>query len=184
MNRIGFLILLALPLWASAQGAPSPHRGSSLLPPGAGKPIVERACVTCHSLDVVTSERGTTAHWAQVINQMVGRGADLSDPEIDTVVKYLSSHFGPVGSETTAATPSASSGVSTASTPGSTTGRIDVNTATAQDLQSSLGLNQKQAEAIVEYRKKNGKFKTWQDVAAIPEETPNQIEALQDRLAF
>ena len=181
MIRIGILILLALPLQAGAQATPPPPGGSSLLPPGAGKEIVERSCVACHSLDVVTAERGSTAHWAQVINQMVGRGADLSDPEIDTVVKYLSSHFGPAGSETKAATPSTSS---SGSTPGSTTGRIDVNTATAQEIESFLGLGQNQAEAIVEYRKKNGKFKTWQDVAAIPEETPNQIEALQDRLAF
>lgn len=180
MIRIGILIFLGLPLGAGAQAVPHPG-GSSLLPPGAGKEIVERSCVACHSLDVVTAERGSTAHWAQVINQMVGRGADLSDAETDTVVKYLSSHFGPVVSATKSATPSTSP---SESTPGPATGRIDVNTATPQELQSSLGLSQRQAEAIVEYRRKNGKFKTWQDVAAIPEETPNQIEALQDRLAF
>lgn len=181
MIRIGILILLALPLWSGAQATPPPPGGSALLPPGAGRDIVERSCVTCHSLDVVTAERGSAAHWAQVINQMVGRGAELSDPEIDTVVKYLSSHFGPVGSATKTAIPSTSPGGSTSS---STSGRIDLNTATSQEIQSFLGLSQKQSEAIVEYRKKNGKFKTWQDVAAIPEETPNQIEALQDRLVF
>lgn len=184
MRRIGSLILLALPLEAAAQATPPHPRGSSLLPPGAGKPIVERACAGCHSLDVVTSERGTTAHWAQTVNQMIGRGATLSDPEIDTVVKYLSTHFGADGAGTTSAALSTSSGEGALSTGKSTTGRIDVNTASAQELQSSLGLNEKVAEAIVQYRKKNGKFKTWQDVAAVPEATPNQIEHLQDRLVF
>ena len=177
MKRIGFLILLALSLWAVAQATPPPPRGSSLLPPGAGKPIVQRVCVACHNLDVVTSEPGSAAHWTQVVNQMVGRGMDLSDPEIDTVVKYLSSHFGPVG-------PSASSGESTPLTSGATASRVNVNTASAQEFQSSLGLSQKEAEAVVQYRKKNGKFKTWQDVAAVPEVSPNQIEALQDRLTY
>lgn len=182
--RIELFILLALPLQAGAQATSPPPRGSFLLPPGAGKPIVQQACVGCHSLDVVTSERGSVAHWSQLVNQMIGRGANLSDSETDTVIKYLSSHFGPVGSETNSAAASVSSGGNTPSMPGSTTGRVNVNTATAQELQSLLGLSQKQAEAIVQYRLKNGKLKTWQDVAAIPEETPNQIEALQDRLAF
>ena len=180
MRRLGFEILLALPLWAGAQTTPPPPRGSSLLPPGDGKAIVQRTCVACHRLDVVTSEHGSAAHWTQVVNQMVGRGATLSDPEIDTVVKYLSSHFGPAG----AGTPSTSLGGVTPSVAGSATGRVNVNTASVQELQSSLRLSQKQAEAIVQYRKKNGNFKTWQDVAAIPEETPNQIEALQDSLAY
>lgn len=190
MKRIGVLILLASQFWAGAQATPPhqstppPRRGSSLLPPGSGKPIVQRACAGCHSLDVVTSERGTTAHWTQVVDQMIGRGATLSDPESDTVIKYLSSHFGPIGPMTTPGTPSASSGSSSHSTSASTTGRININTASAQELRSSLGLTQTEAEAIVQYRKKNGKFKTWQDVAAVPEETPNQIESLQDRLAF
>lgn len=184
MKRIGLLIILALPLWAGAQATPPPPRGSSLLPPGSGKPIVQRACGTCHSLHVVTAERGSATHWTQVVNQMVGRGAALSDPEIDTIIKYLSSHFGPVVPETTSVTRSASSGRSTPSASGSTTGRVNMNKASAEELQSSLGLNQKEAEAVVEYRKKNGQFKTWQDVAEVPEVSPNQIEALQDRLAF
>lgn len=177
MNRIGFLIFLVLPLWAVAQASPPPPRDSSLLPPGAGKPIVQRACAGCHGLNVVTSESGSAAHWTQVVNQMIGRGANLSDPEIDTVVKYLSSHFGPAGR-------SASSGGSTPSTSGATSDRVNVNTASAQELQSSLGFSPKEAEGVVEYRKKNGKFKTWQDVAEVPEVSPNQIEALQDRLDF
>jgi competence ComEA-like helix-hairpin-helix protein len=183
MRRIGFLILLALPWWAAAQATPPPPRGSSLLPPGAGKPIVQRACIGCHSLDVVTSERGSAAHWSQLVNEMIGRGADLSDPEINTIVKYLSSHFGAVRPRTSPITPSVFS-AGGSSTFGSTTGRVNVNTASAQELRSFLGLSQKVAEAIVEYRKKNGKFETWQDVAAVPEATPNQIEHLQDRLAF
>lgn len=184
MIRVGLSIMLAMPLMAGAQAASPAPSGSSVLPPGAGKPIVERTCAGCHSLHVVTSERGSPAHWTQLVNQMVGRGANLSDSEADTVIKYLSSHFGPVGSGPNSPTSSASSGGSTPSTPASTTRRINVNTATVHELQSFLGLSQKQAEAIVLYRQKNGKFKTWQDVAAIPEETPNEIEALQDRLAF
>ena len=34
--------------------------------------------------------------WDQVVNQMVSRGADLSDEEIDTVIEYLSKNYGPL----------------------------------------------------------------------------------------
>ena len=37
---------------------------------------------------------------------------------------------------------------------------VDINTATAAQLESVNGLGPKKAEAIVEYRKKNGQFKS------------------------
>ena len=183
MKRNILLILLGLPLWAGAQVNPPASHGSSSLPPGDGKLIVKRACVKCHSINVVTAERGSAVHWTQVVNQMVGRGVVLSDPEIETLVKYLSSHFGPVGPERASATKSASPGGSTSSS-ASTTGRVNVNKANAEELETSLGLSQKEAEGVVRYRKEHGLFKSWQDVAEVPEVSPNEIEALQDRLAF
>ncbi len=180
MMRIVCLVLIASPLWARAQATPPPPHVSTSLPRGDGDKIVQRACGTCHSLDVVIAERGPAAHWSQVVNQMIARGATLSDPEIDTVVKYLSSHFGPASPGAA----SGSAGIGAPSASGPTAARINVNTASAQELQSSLGLKQRDAEGVVAYRNKNGKFKTWQDVAEVPEVSPNQIEALQDRLAF
>ena len=58
---------------------------------------------------------------------------------------------------------------------------MNVNKATAEDLASSLGLAQPEAEAIVKYRGEKGNFKTWQDVAAVPGVPAAKIEGMQKR---
>jgi competence ComEA-like helix-hairpin-helix protein len=200
MSRlVAFLALVGLALVSGyAQTAP-PDSATATLPDGAGKPIVQKQCVMCHSLSVVTSKRASHTEWTQVVNQMVSRGADLSDDEIDTVIEYLSSHYGPLDQK---ATPSTSSGagdqasssdpsapsVSPDATPSPAAGAastpVNVNKASAQDLESSLGLAKTEAEAVVRYREQNGNFKTWHEVAAVPGVSAAKIEAVQKRMAF
>jgi cytochrome c5 len=69
------------------------------LPNGPGKDIVLRACVKCHSLKITTSKRASEDEWATSVNNMVNRGAVLSDDEIDEVIDYLSKNFKPVESD-------------------------------------------------------------------------------------
>ena len=45
---------------------------------------------------------------------------------------------------------------------------VDLNSATAADLQDVSGIGPKKAEAIVEYRKKNGQFKSVDDLDKVP----------------
>lgn len=45
--------------------------------------------------------------------------------------------------------------------------KVNLNTATAKDLMKVKGLNASRARAIVVYRKKNGDFKTTQDLAKV-----------------
>ena len=52
--------------------------------------------MVCHALTVVTSKHSSHKEWDQVVNQMVSRGADLTDEEIDTVIEYLSKNYGPL----------------------------------------------------------------------------------------
>ena len=70
------------------------------LPDGAGKPIVQRACTTCHTLNVITTRRASQPEWAKTVDDMVNRGADLSDDDIDKVVDYLSTNFKPTSPDT------------------------------------------------------------------------------------
>src|ERR1700751_2710951 len=65
------------------------------LPPGKGKAIVQRTCVSCHALKVVTTKRATKEQWSAVINLMLSKGADLDDDEVDVIVDYLAENFGP-----------------------------------------------------------------------------------------
>jgi len=145
--------------------------GSSL-PPGNGKAIVRRACAGCHALKVVTSKRASKQQWSMLVNQMVSRGADLEDEEIEVVVDYLSKNFSLDKKPAGAAKPAVSSRT------------VNVNTATAAQLAAVLGLSSKQAASILSYREKNGNFKDWRDLAKVPGIEVQKIESKKDRLLF
>jgi cytochrome c5 len=70
-----------------------------VLPNGPGKDIVLRACVKCHSLKITISKRASEDEWATSVNNMVNRGAVLSDDEVDEVIDYLSKNFKPADSD-------------------------------------------------------------------------------------
>ena len=66
----------------------------STLPPGKGKAIVQRTCISCHALKVVTAKRASKEQWSALVDQMMSRGADLEDDEVEIVVDYLARNFG------------------------------------------------------------------------------------------
>jgi cytochrome c5 len=74
---------------------PQSQSAEPSLPNGAGKDVVLRACVKCHSLKITTSKRASEDEWATSVNNMVNRGAVLSDDEVDEVIDYLSKNFKP-----------------------------------------------------------------------------------------
>lgn len=79
-------LMLALGVVLSAQ---------STLPDGEGKAIAERMCSKCHGLEEVTHARNTEVRWATVVDDMVARGAQGTDAEIEGLIRYLATHFGP-----------------------------------------------------------------------------------------
>jgi len=146
---------------------------SPALPPGEGKPIVERMCGSCHALKVVTSKRASPEQWAQLVDQMVSRGAEGTDEEIETVTEYLAKNFGLDSPPPPAAEKE---------NPGAQS--IRVNQATASELLAALGLTSDESAAIVAYREQNGKFKEWRDLTKVPRVDAAKIEANKDRLVF
>jgi mono/diheme cytochrome c family protein len=65
------------------------------LPDGEGKAIVQTMCTGCHNLKTVTSKHATKEQWNMIVQQMVSRGADGTDEEIETVINYLAKNFPP-----------------------------------------------------------------------------------------
>ena len=65
------------------------------LPAGGAKALVEKTCGTgCHSVEVVTSQRMNQAEWNAVVENMVARGAQASDAEVEVIVDYLTKTLG------------------------------------------------------------------------------------------
>src|SRR5579863_8365412 len=101
-----------------------------VLPDGKAKDVVQNACSECHGLDQVVSNPMSPEKWRATVEKMVKKGASVSPDQIDMVVEYLSVYFAQ--------------------------DKINVNTASSQDLQSGLLLTAPEADAIVAYRNANG----------------------------
>lgn len=54
-----------------------------------GQALVEARCAGCHGLDQVYTGVRTDEEWVEVINDMVGRGAQVNEEERATMVEYL-----------------------------------------------------------------------------------------------
>lgn len=96
----------------------------------AAEATIQRVCVACHPFENITKTRRTVREWNDQVTAMAGRGAPGTEADFATVKKYLMRYYG----------------------------IVRVNTATAAELTSILGLPAKTAAAIVEYRTAHGNF--------------------------
>ena len=151
LTLCGWLAVVSFPMTL-------PAAGQSDLPDGPGKALVERICSGCHGVGVFTDNRNTKERWGAVVDDMVSRGAEGTDEEINQVVEYLSKNFGPV--------------------------KVNVNKAGAEELAKTLVISQQNAGAIVEYRAKNGAFKNLEALKSVPGIDSKRIEAKKDWIEF
>jgi len=143
-----FLALLsgrAVPI--SAQQAASkpavPPDVAKKFPDGPGKDAFLRVCSTCHSPTNVMASGQTRQGWEDTITKMAGYGAVASDEDFTAILDYLEKNYPPQQ-------------------------KVDINKATAAQLEKSLQLEPAAAEAIVAYRDKHGTFKSLDDLKQIP----------------
>src|ERR1700736_1463735 len=132
------------------------------LPDGPGKATTQRVCGTCHGAELVLGRQEDREGWGGVVNDMIERGAKGTDDEFFEVVDYLATNF----SKTSPVV------------------KINVNKATAKDLEGALRLPAKQAAAIVQQREEKGAFKSLDDLQKVPGIDAGKIEANKKRLAF
>ena len=142
------------------------------LPPGERQAIVQQKCAGCHALKVITGKKASRQQWSTIVDQMITRGADVSDDDIDTLLDYLAKNFGPA------------TGQAGADKGHERPGPVNVNSATASELAAALALTEQESTAIVSYRKQNGNFKEWRDLTKVPGIDAKKIERNKDRLVF
>lgn len=133
---IAVLIVVTLVPAFTQNQKPENKGWDDLLPPGAGRESVTTTCVTCHGLKLVVLGRKSQPEWAKAVNDMIQRGAPVFPDEIEPLVQYLSKSF-----------------------PANLPKPVNVNTATAAELEKIPGMKPDLAARIVEARGKAGPFK-------------------------
>jgi hypothetical protein len=77
------------------------------LPEGKGKALTQKDCVMCHAISVVTKQHHTRDQWRSVLDNMIDKGLDAPDSDLDIIADYLAVNFGPVKSATPSPAPDA-----------------------------------------------------------------------------
>lgn len=96
MHRLPWFFAFALVAALAASAVPlRAQQTPNPLPPGEGSDIVAQTCSQCHSLSAITQLRESKTAWRHQIYDMIERGAMVSPAEIDVMVDYLGTHFGP-----------------------------------------------------------------------------------------
>src|SRR5437867_1534160 len=128
---------------------------------GPGKTETEKVCKGCHEVERSVSKRQDRDGWRATMDKMVALGAKGSDNELDAVFEYLVKNY-----------------------PAEEVPKINVNKASSIELESGLTLRKSQAAAVIQYRTKNGDFKSIDDLKKVPGIDPEKIEAKKDRIVF
>jgi competence protein ComEA len=142
-------------LLAAALPAPAQDK----LPDGPGKAVLLKTCKSCHPPETVAAKRHTHDEWEKVIEKMIDTGATGSDEEFDQIVDYLSRTFPKLD-------------------------KVNVNQAPAEDLAATLALPYPSAQAIVDWRGKNGPFHTLGDVKKVPGVDAAKLDAAREKVLF
>jgi competence protein ComEA len=129
-----------------------------VLPDGKAKTLIQNTCSECHGLETVVSTALTSEKWRTTVVKMVKKGATLSPEEIDTVVDYLTIYFAQE--------------------------KVNINKASAQDMQTNLQLTPAEAEAIIAHRKANGEIKDIESLRKVTGLDAKKLEAKKDQLTF
>jgi competence protein ComEA len=131
------------------------------LPDGPGRAELEKMCKQCHELARSVSLRQDRDGWDQTMTKMAAFGMKSSDQDYALVRDYLAKYF-----------------------PAEDIPRINVNKASAIELESGLSLKRSQAAAVLLWRAEHGSFKSLEDLKKVPLMDAGKIEAKKDRITF
>src|SRR5262245_5700513 len=115
-----------------------------------------RVCSSCHKPETVLSVRRTDEQWGETIKKMREKGAKCSEDEFNGAFDYLVAQYG----------------------------KVNVNRAAAAEIAEILGVSAKDADAIVKYRRQNGKFEDFEALSKTPDVDPKKLEKNRDAISF
>ena len=131
------------------------------IPQGPGRAETVKLCRQCHELARSISLRQDRDGWGATMNKMVAYGMKGSQQELAAVLDYLAKHF-----------------------PAEEVPRVNVNTASAIELESGLSLRRSQAAALIAHREKHGAFQSMDDLKKVSSLDAEHLEARKHRISF
>lgn len=129
------------------------------LPDAPGKEQVVAVCSKCHEPQRVAALRLTREGWEEVITKMQTLGAKASEEDFKAITDYLSENF-----------------------KGEAPKPLNLNSATAIDLESVAGLLRREAAAWIDWRAKHGSCDSLDDLKKVPGVPFKKIDERRDRL--
>lgn len=127
------------------------------LPDGPGKDLVEAVCTACHDSARIVAKQATKAEWQAKILEMLQECPDITQDERDQIAVYLAKNFPK---------------------------HVNVNTALAKEIETTLEISSTQAEAVVRYREEKGTLHSAEDLKKVPGFDNAKVEAIRNRLEF
>jgi competence protein ComEA len=134
---------------------------SAQLLEGPGMVQTGTLCKTCHEIERSISLRQDKDGWNATITKMVGFGMKAADADLAIIADYLAKNY-----------------------PADAIPPINVNKASAIELESRFSMKRSQAVAFLAHRDKVGKFKTFADLKKAPGIDPEKVEAKKSQIVF
>ncbi|MFN0103906.1 MAG: ComEA family DNA-binding protein [Bryobacteraceae bacterium] len=131
------------------------------LPEGPGMAETARTCKGCHEVERSVSLRQDKDAWNITITKMVGFGMKAAEADLAIIADYLAKYY-----------------------PADALPPLNVNKATAIELESRLGMRRSQAAAFLAHREKVGKFKTFAELKQAPGIDPDKLDAKKTQIVF
>ena len=122
--------------------------------PSAG--LFKEMCTACHDATPITAARRTMADWENVFKKMIETGATGTEKDFENVFEYLLRYYG----------------------------KVLMNSARPDEIKLVLGLSQKDADAIVAYRKEHGPFADLDALKKVPEIDVKKLDEHKDAIVF
>jgi hypothetical protein len=116
----------------------------------------KRVCSSCHDADRILAARRTRTQWEEVIEKMIDRGAEGTADDFSAAEVYLLR----------------------------VSGRVNANRAQPQDFVAVLGLTQKDADAIADFRKAKGDFADFDALCKVPGIDAEKLKQGRDAITF
>ena len=115
---------------------------------------MQGTCTRCHEVDRVLSQRQDHNGWQTTVSKMQSLGLQADAADLHRIVDYLARNF-----------------------PADLGPKLNINLATAVELEAAFSLHRADAAALVLYRQKSGGFRSIDDLKKAPGMSAEKVES-------